>query len=80
MCGLLLPDPELSPMDKSIDPDAPLRTVTLGDRTFAIHQRVTGALVVRWPNGAEQLFPVGFSVDQVEQELRNQFASEDSNV
>lgn len=57
------------------DPDAPLRLVEIGSLTFSIRQRVTGALYVRWPNGAEQVWPVGFSLDAVEQALREQFAT-----
>ena len=54
------------------DPTAPLRTVD----GATIRQRVGGTLFVRWADGSEEDYPVGFSVDHVEAEVRRRLAQE----
>lgn len=48
------------------DPLAPLATI--GEAT--IRQRIGGLLFVRWADGREEGYPVGFSVRMIEEELR----------
>lgn len=53
-------------MTDRIDPTAPLRTID----GATIRQRVGGTLFVRWADGTEENFPFGFSVNDVEVEVR----------
>lgn len=48
------------------DPSAPIAAI--GDVT--VRQRVGGGLFVRWADGSEEDYPVGFSARDVEEEVR----------
>lgn len=54
-----------------LDPSPPLRTID----GATIRQRVGGTLYVRWEDGSEENFPVGYSVAHVEAEVRRRLAS-----
>lgn len=47
------------------DPSPPLRSIA----GATIRQRVGGTLFVRWADGSEENYPVGFSVAQVEEDV-----------
>lgn len=58
------------------DPTAPIRTVN----GATIRQRVGGTLFVRWADGSEENYPVGFSVDDVEVDVRRRLSDGGSHA
>lgn len=56
------------------DPYAPLRTIGTAAGDVTIRQRVSGTLFVRWADGTEENYPVGFSVDDVEADVRRRLS------
>lgn len=54
-----------------LDPLAPLVTI----EGVTIRQRVGGLLFVRWADGSEDNYPIGFTVPMVEAEVRARLAA-----
>lgn len=57
-------------------PPPPLRTIDTVAGAVTIRQRIRGTLFVRWADGTEENYPVGFSVDDVEADVRRRLSDQ----